>query len=35
MILTKGGKFKCYEPMDMSIIEIDSMKDLQNENFNI
>jgi choline kinase len=35
MILTKGGKFKCYEPMDMSIIEIDCMKDLQNENFNI
>ena len=35
MVLLKGGKIKCYEPQDMSIIEIDCMKDLNNENFNI
>ena len=34
-VIMMGGTFKCYEPIDMSIIEIDCIKDLKNENFNM
>ena len=34
-VIMMGGTFKCYEPSDMSIIEIDCIKDLKNENFNM
>lgn len=32
LIISKGGSFKCKEPKDMKIFELDSMKDLKNEN---
>lgn len=35
LIISKGGSFICYEPDNMSILEIDCMRDLANENFNI
>lgn len=34
-VIMMGGTFKCYEPNDMSILEIDCIKDLNNENFNM
>jgi len=34
-IIMMGGTFKCYEPSNMSILEIDCIKDLNNENFNM
>ncbi len=33
-MISMGANFECYEPKDMSIIEIDCIKDLKNENFN-
>ncbi len=35
LIINKGGNIKVIEPQDGSILEIDCMKDLKNENFNI
>jgi len=35
LIISKGGSFICHEPQDMSILEIDCMRDLSNESFNI
>jgi hypothetical protein len=29
MVVAAGGKFECYEPKKMSIIEIDRIKDIQ------
>tara|TARA_R110002051_G_scaffold8124_1_gene34611 strand:- start:1948 stop:2676 length:729 start_codon:yes stop_codon:yes gene_type:complete len=34
LIISSGGNFECHEPNNMSIIEIDSIKDIKNENFN-
>ena len=34
-MISMGANFECYEPKDMSIIEIDCIKDLKNENFNL
>ena len=34
-VIMMGGVFKCYEPNNMSIVEIDCIKDLDNENFNM
>lgn len=34
-MIAMGANFECYEPKDMSIVEIDCIKDLKNENFNI
>ena len=34
LIISSGGNFECHEPKNMSIIEIDSIKDIKNENFN-
>lgn len=34
-VIMMGGTFKCYEPNNMSILEIDCIKDLNNENFNM
>ena len=33
-MISMGANFACHEPEDMSIIEIDCIKDLKNENFN-
>lgn len=33
-IIGRGGTVKVYEPDNMSIVEIDCMKDIKNENFN-
>ena len=33
-MISMGANFECHEPEDMSIIEIDCIKDLKNENFN-
>ena len=33
-MISMWSNFECYEPKDMSIIEIDCIKDLKNENFN-
>tara|TARA_R110000824_G_scaffold379455_1_gene571437 strand:- start:898 stop:1608 length:711 start_codon:yes stop_codon:yes gene_type:complete len=33
-IIGRGGTIKVYEPDNMSIVEIDCMKDIKNENFN-
>ena len=33
-IITMGGQFYCYEPHNMSILEIDCIKDINYENFN-
>ena len=33
-IISRGGTIKVYEPDNMSIVEIDCMKDIKNENFN-
>ena len=35
LVISKGGSFICHEPENMSILEIDCMRDLANENFNI
>lgn len=35
LIINKGGNIKVIEPDKISILEIDCMKDLKNENFNI
>ena len=35
LIINKGGNIKVIEPENGSILEIDCMKDLKNENFNI
>lgn len=35
MMIDMGAVFHCYEPKGMSILEIDCMKDLNYENFNI
>jgi len=35
MMIDMGAVFNCYEPEDMSILEIDCMKDVNYENFNI
>jgi len=35
LIINKGGNIKVIEPQNVSILEIDCMKDLKNENFNI
>jgi len=35
LAISKGGSFICHEPENMSILEIDCMRDLANENFNI
>ena len=34
-IIERGGSFVCLEPEDMQLLEIDSMKDISYENFNI
>tara|TARA_Y100000592_G_scaffold36672_1_gene58113 strand:+ start:7351 stop:8079 length:729 start_codon:yes stop_codon:yes gene_type:complete len=34
-MISMGANFQCYEPKDMSILEIDCIKDLKNENFNL
>jgi choline kinase len=34
LIISSGGKFKCIEPKSMKILEIDSIKDAQDENIN-
>ena len=34
-MISMGANFECYEPNDMSIVEIDCIKDLKNENFNL
>jgi hypothetical protein len=34
-IIERGGSFVCWEPEDMQLLEIDSMKDISYENFNI
>jgi choline kinase len=31
MVIERGGTFHCYEPHNMQIVEIDSVKDLKNE----
>ena len=33
-IISKGGSIKIHEPNSMSMVEIDCMKDIKNENFN-
>ena len=33
-MISMGANFECHEPKDMSILEIDCIKDLKNENFN-
>ena len=33
-MISMGANFECYEPKNMSIIEIDCIKDIKNENFN-
>jgi len=33
-MISMGANFECYEPNNMSILEIDCIKDLNNENFN-
>lgn len=33
-IISDGGKFKCIEPKSMKILEIDTIKDVKNENIN-
>lgn len=33
--ISMGANFQCYEPDEMSILEIDCIKDLKNENFNL
>lgn len=33
-MISMGANFECYEPNNMSIIEIDCIKDIKNENFN-
>ena len=35
LIISKGGNIKVIEPDKISVLEIDCMKDLKNENFNI
>jgi choline kinase len=34
-MISMGANFECYEPNNMSIIEIDCIKDIKNENFNL
>ena len=34
-MILMGAKFECYEPDNMSILEIDCIKDIKNENFNL
>ena len=34
-MISMGASFECYEPDNMSIIEIDCIKDIKNENFNL
>ena len=34
-MISMGANFECYEPNNMSIVEIDCIKDLKNENFNL
>jgi choline kinase len=34
-IVSCGGKFKCFEPKSMKILEIDTIKDAKNENINL
>ena len=33
-MIAMGASFECYEPNNMSIVEIDCIKDIKNENFN-
>lgn len=34
-MISMGANFRCYEPNEMNILEIDCIKDLKNENFNL
>ncbi len=34
-MISMGANFECHEPKNMSIVEIDCIKDLKNENFNL
>ena len=34
-MIAMGANFECYEPNNMSIVEIDCIKDIKNENFNL
>ena len=34
-IINRGGAIRAHEPKQMSIVEIDCMKDIKHENFNI
>ncbi len=34
-MISMGANFECYEPKEMSVIEIDCIKDLKNEDFNL
>tara|TARA_R100000951_G_scaffold46406_1_gene39463 strand:- start:10979 stop:11704 length:726 start_codon:yes stop_codon:yes gene_type:complete len=34
LIISEGGSFKCIEPKSMNILEVDTIKDVKNENIN-